>query len=164
MKKYFKRLYIILTIFLIFSFVSCVGLFSGKWATLSPDTTVRKSFENLQINTAFNYYITGSDSYPRSILGLNKVYTLNSNLWKKIEPTPEIFYFLVNNMRDRAATCCFQAVWGYSIMDDNSKQMGVWYSIDVPSLSIQITDNKEVIIYHPNDLLYKSYDDQMSDR
>ena len=156
MNKYFKRLCIISTIFLIFFFISCTGLFSSKWVTVSPDTAVTKSFENLQINPVFNYYITGSDSLPRSIFGLNKTYTLNSDLWKKIEPTPGIFYLLVNNMRSRGV------IFGYSISDENSKQIGVWYSIVVSGFSIQITDNREVIVYPPNDKLYQGYDDQMS--
>jgi hypothetical protein len=161
MKKYFKRLGIILIIFPIFPFVSCTGLLSGKLVAVSPDTAVTKSFENLQINPAFNYYITGSDSFPRSILGLNKTYTLNSDLWKKIEPTPEMFYLLVNNMRGKANRSGL-FIHGCSITDENSKQIGVWYSIVISGFSIRITENREVIVHPPNDILYKGYDDQFS--
>jgi hypothetical protein len=113
------------------------------------------SFQNLQINPDFNYYITGSDAFPRTILGLNKSYTLNSDLWKKIDPTPAVFRFLVNNMCSRGGF-----IPGYSINAENNRQIGVWYSITASGLFIQIDDNREAIVYPPNDKLYKSYDDQ----
>lgn len=159
MKNYFKIISYISTIFLLFSLSSCAGLYSGKAATVSPDDSVTKSFQKLQINPAFNYYTTGSDAFPRTILGLNKSYILNSDLWEKIEPTQAIFYTLVNNMRDRAYPRGLN-ILGCSITDENGKQIGVWYSVVISELSIRITENREVIIYPPNDKLYESYDDQ----
>jgi hypothetical protein len=154
MKIYFKKISYLLAIFLLFSLSSCAGLYSGKAATLTPDESVTKSFQELQINPAFNYFTTGSDAFPRIILGLNKSYTLNSDLWEKIEPTPAKFYLLVNNMRSRGT------ISGYSITDGNNKQIGVWYSITASGLFIQITDNYEVIVSPPRDQVYLGYDGQ----
>jgi hypothetical protein len=163
MKNNFKIMSYISTIFLLLFLISCAGFYSGKSATVSPDNSVTKSFQDLQINPSFNYYITGSDSFPRTILGLNKTYTFNSDLWKKIEPTPANFYLLVNNMRGKANSRGL-TVLGCSLTDENSKQIGVWYSIVVSGFSIRITENREVIVYPPNDKLYQGYDDQMSSK
>jgi hypothetical protein len=155
MKNYFRIAIYISVIFLLFSLSSCALLWPGKAATVSPDDSVTKSFQELQINSAFNYFATGSDAFPRTILGLNKSYTLNSDLWKKIEPTHAKFYLLVNNMRSRGM------ILGYSITDGTDKQIGVWYSITASGLFVQITDNYEVIVSPPPDRVYRGYDGQM---
>jgi hypothetical protein len=41
---------------------------------------VTKAFEKYQVNSNYNYYISGSDVYPNAIIGLDKALTLEPDL------------------------------------------------------------------------------------
>ena len=129
----------------------------GKFVT---NADVTAAFNKAEINPDFNYYISGSDTYPRSILGLNKAYKFDTNLWKKVELTPEELKELTTRMQQRAISCCGQTLFGFAILDEKGKQIGSWYSILVPGISIKMLGDRNVIIYPPNDRDYIRYDDQ----
>ena len=142
----------------ILSTVSCTSFKNyGKFVT---NADVTAAFNKAEINPDFDYYISGSDTYPRSILGLSKAYKFDSNLWKKVEFKPEELRDLITRMQQRAISCCGQIPFGFAILDAKGKQIGVWYSILVPGISIKMLDDRNVIIYPPNDIYYKSYDGQ----
>ena len=65
----------------------CSTVMFKNWGSIRPDIDATNDFEKFQINANLNYYISGSDVYPTSILGLNKAYTLDTDLWKQIEMT-----------------------------------------------------------------------------
>lgn len=156
-----NRLLLFVLLFLFFlATTDCTYLSDKNFGKFVPDADVTVAFNKSEINPAFNYYITGSDTYPRSILGLNKAYVLNSDLWKKVEFTPEELKELTTRMQQRALDCCKQTPFGFAVIDDKGRQVGIWYSILVPSISVKVLDNREVIIYPPNDKDYQSYDDQ----
>jgi hypothetical protein len=69
----------------------CSTIMFKNWGSIRPDTDMTNNFEKFQINANLNYYISGSNVYPTSILGLNRAYTLDTDLWKKIDTTPELF-------------------------------------------------------------------------
>jgi hypothetical protein len=83
---------------------------------------------------------------------------LDSNLWKEVELKPEELRELAARMQLRALHCR-QVQFGFAILDDKGKQIGVWYSIPVPGISIKMLDDQKVIIYPPNDSYYECYDD-----
>ena len=156
-----NRLLLFVLLFLVLlSITACTYLFNKNYGKFVPDADVTAAFNKSEINPDFNYYITGSDTYPRSILGLNKAYILDSNLWKKVELKPEELSELTTHMQQRALDCCMQGQFGFAILDDKGKQIGIWYSMLVPSISIKVPDDRKVIIYPPNDRDYQSYDDQ----
>jgi hypothetical protein len=156
-----KRLLLFALLFLVLeSITACAFLSNKNFGKFVPDADVTAAFNKSEINPDFNYYITGSDTYPRSILGLNKVYILDSHLWKKVELKPEELSELTARMQQRAMDCCMQGQSGFAILDDQGRQIGIWYSMLSPSISIKVSDERKVIIYPPNDRDYKSYDDQ----
>ena len=53
-----------------------------------------------------------------------------------------------------------QGEFGFAILDDKGKQIGIWYSIMIPGISIKMLDDRKVIIYPPSDSNYTCYDDQ----
>lgn len=156
-----NRLLLFALLFFVFlSTIACTFLSGKNYGKFVPDADVTAAFNKSEINPDFNYYITGSDTYPRSILGLNKAYILDSNLWKKVEFKPEELKELTARMRQRAMDCCMQVQFGFAILDDKGKQIGIWYSLLLPSISIKVLDDRKVIIYPPNDMDYRIYDHQ----
>ena len=140
----------------------CSTVMFKNWGSIRPDTDATNDFEKFQINANLNYYISGSDVYPTSILGLNKAYTLDTDLWKKIEMTPEIFSELVTNMRTRSIQCCGQTMHGFYIFDNKNNKIGVWYSLISGSIVVQMKEDSKVIIFPPrDDDSYRSYEGKL---
>ena len=149
MRKLFLSSFFIVAILLMFSCLGCAGLFTGRYGTIAPDTNAAKAFESFQISANINYYISGSDEYPNALMGLNKKYTLDSVLWKKIDPSPQRFKELVLNMQDKACQIGeFQN--GFIILDDKGNQIGIWYSILRAETPLLIKDDQHVEIYTPD--------------
>jgi hypothetical protein len=148
-------------LFLIFLSLTACAVFSTKdFGKFVPDDAVTAAFINAEINPDFNYYITGSETYPRSILGLNKAYTLKSDLWEQVEFKPKEFKELTARMRQRVIDCCGGRPLGFAVLDARGKQIGIWYSIRGTSVSIKVLDDRKVIVYPPNDKEYENYDEQ----
>ena len=130
-----------------------------NYGKISPDMAVTNAFETYQINPGYNYYISGSDVYPNAIIGLDKAYTLDSDLWKEVEMTPKKLRELVTDMKDKATTVNWgMPVNGFVMFDDKGNQIGVWYSILEAKTFLKMKDNRTVIIYTPDIDTYERYD------
>jgi hypothetical protein len=137
----------------------CAGTFFKNHGGITPDSEATKNFETCQINPAYNYYISGSDVYPNALMGLNKAYTLDSDLWKKIEPTPQEFREIVQNMQSKALSLG-QNQHGFAILDDSGKRIGVWYSLLSVRTVVQKKEGGKVVIHTPDLDTYQRYEDQ----
>jgi hypothetical protein len=154
----FKAASIVLSFVVFLSRMGC----AGKWGKIRPDADVTSSFEKFQINSDMEYYISGGDDYPTSILGLYKTYTLETDLWKKLEVTPKIFSYLVTNMQARLLTNSLDFQQGFAVLDNNGRQIGVWYSLLTGNIFVQIKDDNKVIIHPPADTVdYKRYEGRL---
>jgi len=142
----------------------CSTIISKNFGNIRPNTDVTNAFEKFQINSNLKYYISGSDTYPTSILGLNKSYTLDTDLWKKIDTTSELFSQLVTNMQTRSIQCCGESMHGFYIFDDKNNKIGVWYSLIRGSIVIQMKEDGKVVIFPPRDDVYIQYEDKTIDR
>jgi hypothetical protein len=152
--------------FLCFALISCAtvtDVLTKNWGKIVQDEQVRKSFETYSVSTDMNYYISGSDVYPFAILGLNKDYTLDSDLWKQVELTQALLQELVMDMQSKAWGFG-QSQFGFAVLDDQGKQIGIWYSILSASTSIQMKDDKKVMIYTPDPDTYKQYEERSDKR
>ena len=157
MNKYWKILFCILSCA---ALASCVGVKSSsakKWGKIVPDNEATAAFETYQINADFNYYISGSDVYPNAILGLNKAYTLDSTLWKKVELTPAKLQVMVVDMKSKARDIG-QKQFGFVVLDEQGRKIGVWYSLLTATAPVRIKDDNTVIIYTPDQDTYEKYE------
>ena len=136
-----------LFVFVMTSLVGCATLFKG-YGTIEPNREITHSIERYQIDPDLNYYISGPASTPNAIMGLKKSYTLDSDLWKKIEMTPAVIKNLVSNMQLRSAG--FGArLKGFVILDDKGRQLGVLYSLHDVDTFVKLKDENTVIINTP---------------
>lgn len=138
---------------ILLSSTSCKAPYKD-YGAIVPNKEVTQAFESYQIDSDLNYYISGSDMFPNAIMGLNKACTLDNDLWKKIEMTPEVFRNLVGNMQARASELSrFQH--GFTIIDSKGRQIGIWYSPLDAGAVIKIQDERTVIIHTPPLDLYE---------
>jgi len=127
----------------------CSGMLPKNYGTMAPDTNTTKAFDACRIDPAFHYYISGSDVHPNALLGLDKTLTLDSNLWKKIEPTPQAFCDMIRNMQMKALDIR-QSQHGFIIRDAHGTPIGVWYSILRATTIVETKTDRQVVIYTPD--------------
>ncbi len=122
----------------------CAGPHGRNYGRIIPDGDVTRAFEEYQSDPGVNYYISGSDVFPNAIMGLNKAYTLDSTLWKRVEMTPQALGDLVSNMQTKA-----RIQHGFVLVDNKGNRIGVWYSILTASTSLWMKDDHTVVILTP---------------
>jgi hypothetical protein len=148
----------VVVLVLVFSFWGCGG-FHGGYGAISPDRSVTRSFETYQINPDYHYYYSGSDVYPNALIGLDKQYALEPDLWKKIEPAQKDFRDVISQMQTRALGIG-QSQYGFAILDDKGRRIGVWYSLLRASTSVKVKDSRTVLIYQPPLNTYDRYEEE----
>ncbi len=142
------------------AFASCAAgktALTKNWGRIVPDSEVTKSFETYQVSPDSNYYISGSDVYPNAILGLNKAYTLDSTLWKKVELTQANLQVMVTDMKSKARDIG-QNQFGFVVLDNRGKKIGIWYSLLTATAPVRMKGDDEVIIYTPDQDTYEKYE------
>jgi hypothetical protein len=147
---------------LLLAVISCASgnvSLTGKWGKITPDTEAKTYFEKYQVNPDMNYYICGSDIYPNAILGLNKSYVLDSTIWKKVELTEATLGERVTDMKTRAIGFG-QGMFGFAVLDDKEKQIGIWYSLLSAATSVQVKEGNKVMIYSPDNDTYNRYEER----
>ncbi len=149
MHKYGKILIWIITCAALISCAAGNAAFTKNWGKIVPDNEVKNMFETYQVSPDFNYYISGSDVYPNAILGLNKAYILDSTLWKKIEMTETLLQVTVTDMKSKFMTSG-QNQFGFVVLDNRGKQIGIWYSILSATAPVHMKENNKVIVYTPD--------------
>lgn len=122
----------------------CIGPHTGQYGRFIPDRGVTEAFKAYQPDPGLNYYISGSDAYPNAIMGLNRAYTLDSALWKRVEMTPQALYKLVTNMQMKTL---FQH--GFVLTDPKGNRIGVWYSILSAATSLWMKNDHTVVVLTP---------------
>jgi hypothetical protein len=160
MYKYGKLLIGIITCAALISCAAVNTALTKDWGKIVPANEVKIFFETYQVSPDLNYYISGSDVYPNAILGLNKAYILDSTLWKKIELTEDLLQVLVTDMKSRALNSGINQ-FGFAVLDNQGKQIGIWYSILFATAPVQMKEDKKIIIYTPDHDTYEKNDEKI---
>ncbi len=138
-----------------------VPALAAGYGSIVPNSGVTLAFERYEADPDINYYHSGSDVGPDAIIGVNKAYTLDSNLWKKCT-SPADFKNHVSAMQNFATTRANTSLHGFIINDDRGMKIGVEYSpLNTPTFVRRVSE-KAVDIPTPNyqnrmSTLYNSY-------
>ena len=161
MQKYWRITFYVMCILIVLPSVGYTSSLFKNYGKITPDSNAAKAFETYQINPNYNYYISGSDVYPHAIIGLDKVYKLEPDLWKQVEMTPKKIRELVTDMQDKVRSLSVRlSLHGFAMIDDKGKQVGVWYSILRATTSLKMKDDHTVIIITPDIDTYLRYEDR----
>ena len=123
---------------------------SGHYGRLSINDDTEMLFENYRVLPDHRYYYSGSDAYPRVVIGIHKNYTLQSKLWKPVELTPEQLKKWVNFYGQ--ARKHLKTNNGSDILTETGEKIGIWYAFQewTDWSSIKIIDEKNINISTPN--------------
>lgn len=161
MKKHWKTTFYVMCILIVLPSVAFTSSLFKNYGKITPDRDATKAFETYQINSNYNYYISGSDVYPNAIMGLDKAYKLEPDLWKQVDMTPQKFRELVIDMQNKVRSVDIRlALHGFAIFDDKGRQIGAWYSILAATTSLMMKDDRTVIIITPDIDTYLRYDNR----
>ena len=132
-----------------------------NYGNITPDRDATDAFNTYQINPNYNYFISGSDAHPNVILGLDKAYKLEPDLWKPVEMTPQKFRELVIDTENYVRSLNIKlSLKGFAVFDDKGKQIGIWYSILSATTRVMMKDDSTVVINTPAVNTYLKYDDR----
>jgi hypothetical protein len=160
MQKEWKPILYVLCFLILLPCAGCAGTLFKNYGSIVPDGSVTAAFDKYQVNPNYNYYYSGSEVYPSAIIGLDKAYALDSDLWKKVDMTPAKLREIVMNMKDKAQTVNFGApIHGFAMLDDRGKQIGVWYSILKAKTFLKMKDSNTVIIDTPDINTWLQFED-----
>ena len=160
MKKDWRIIGYVMCILMVLTSAACMTSLNN-YGQIAPDRNVTNVFKTYQINPNYNYYISGSDTHPNAIMGLDKAYKLEPDLWKPVDMTPQKLRELVIDTENYLRSMDIRLVLqGYTISDDQGKQIGIWYSILAATKSVMMKDDRTVIIITPDIDTYLRYDNR----
>jgi hypothetical protein len=104
----------------IFTIIGCVS----NYGSVRSDTGVRLTFVKHQVVDDHTYYYYGFAGEPDAIVGIRNDYTLESDLWKKIDFSKNSFQVMVDRVGSRNSS----SRSGYSIYDPQKNRIGIMLS------------------------------------
>lgn len=113
---------------------------TGNYGRLSPDNGITAAYNAHHSDPQCSYFISGPDDFPNAIMGLDKAFTLDNDLWKGIDPPQGKIKNLVDNMTLRAAERN-AFLQGYAMLDEKGHKIGNFFSL--PGLDIAIKRSGE---------------------
>jgi hypothetical protein len=130
--------------------MACTGQLFRNFGRINLSSEITGAFENYSVNADFLYYISGPSEYPNAIIGLHRDYRIDpESLWKKVEMTPKTMRKTVENMKEKSYNRLL-SLYGFELLDPESKPIGVWYSIPTARTCLQIKDDGTVRIDTPD--------------
>lgn len=119
----------------------------ARYGVVQPSTEVDKAFENHQVMPSHRYYIDGSDVKPNAILAVHNDYTLRSNLWRPVSPTPAQLKEWVAEMTRYRGYALY--TFGAKMVGPDGQVVGFWYS-PYQTTQVLVEKDKTVQINTPN--------------
>ncbi len=123
---------------------------SGRYGTLRPSKKATADYESFLVNPELRYYISGPDLYPNAVMGMARVWALDSDLWKQRDLESKGMRELVVNMQANAGQS-LASLHGFDILDDKGSRIGTWYSLPGLDVMIRITGENRVIVSTPSE-------------
>ena len=171
----YKSIVFLGTAWLLFMLAGCSGV--GKtlhnYGEIRPNSDVSAAFEGYVIKPELMYYISGSESEPNVIIGIDKRYTLVSDLWKHRVLKPPMLphglpekgtlRYYVDGMNAKTSQLNM-ILQGFDIMDNQGNDIGDWYSILIAPTSVQLMGDKQISIAPQPLDIYERYEREGTDR
>jgi hypothetical protein len=142
---------IVLIVLLAFS--GCAAL-KANYGSIVPDQAAQKDFEAFAMDPKMNYYYSGPDIAPNALIGLNKDYVLDNDLWKPISADPKVFKSLIRGMQSKGQQYQ-KPQYGFVMKDHQDKPIGVWYSmLFLKRMIVRMGEGNKVNVYTPELMAY----------
>ena len=149
------QILIALGIIAIFLITIVIWRFGERYGKIRPSRDVTEAYDRFRVDPNLHYYISGSDVYPNAIIGIDKAWIMESDLWKKKDLSSQDMKELVQNMRAKSAERIL-TLHGFDIFDNRGRKIGDWFSIMGVIMTVEIRGEKRVIVHTPPLDTYRS--------
>ncbi|MGE5798809.1 MAG: hypothetical protein ACM337_00620, partial [Syntrophaceae bacterium] len=124
-----EKTFIILVVALIIGFIVLFISRSGEnYGMLKPSETVTAFFESHRREPNLDYWFSGPESHPLTVIGVEKRFRFDSaQHWVKVGPEGESLQRLIEGMRSKALQTN-RNLRGFEMVDQRGERIGVWYS------------------------------------
>ena len=146
-----EKTFIILVVALIIGFIVLFISRSGEnYGMLKPSETVTASFESHRREPDLDYWFSGPESHPLTIIGVEKRFRFDSaQHWMKIEPEEESLQRLIEGMQSKALQMN-RNLRGFEMVDQRGERIGEWYSAVGIQAVIKRTGIDSVEVWPPS--------------
>jgi len=139
---------LILAIFLV-TLTGCAATAGKKSAGVVHSREATDIWHSYEVLPNYKYYISGAESRPWYIIGIDEKYELTSKNWKPVDLTPEMLKNWFNYIRPRVGYS--QSPFGAFITDSKGERIGLWYSVRDWRLTgtASVGENNRVTVTRP---------------
>ena len=135
-------------------FIGFIVLFisrSGEnYGMLKPSETVTASFESYRQAPDLDYWFSGPESQPLTIIGVEKRFRFDSaEHWMKVGPGEESLKRLVEGMQSKALQRN-RNLRGFEMVDQRGERIGEWYSTAGIQAVIKRTGIDSIEVWPPS--------------
>lgn len=112
----------------------CVATATNKnLGAIRESHEVTRQYRALQINPNYNYFYSGTKQNPDAILGMDKIYTVQSKFWHPVDLSEEQLKYWVTWGDRQSSDEGFSSRYlgkymGAYILDPTGRTIGDWYS------------------------------------
>ena len=126
----YKRSQIYVTGFLMVILILVSGCVTttGDFGRLVHNDKVTQTFEDFKVNPDYQYYYSGTITYPRAVVGISKNFTMDSELWTPIELTSKHLHSWILVHANRVIKN--YRSYGSDIIAPDGEHIGIWYSLE----------------------------------
>jgi hypothetical protein len=119
----------------------------ANYGRLESNPDITRAFETYQIMPDHTYYYRGTFSRPFVMVGINKNYELNSNLWVEVDPQSKDFRTLIDRISLQGMGRSTRP-WGFTILDHSGSEVGKWYSA-IRAAAVEVNENGQIVKLAP---------------
>jgi len=123
-------------------------LSGGRYGQLRPSREALDAYRSFRVDPGREYYTSGPDAWPHAVMGLDRSWGLEPDLWKRRDLDDRGMKALVGGMQARAMER-LAPLEGFEILDDKGAVIGEWFSAPGLSIVIRIIGDRRVCITTP---------------
>jgi len=124
-----EKTFLILAVALVIGFIVLFISRSGQnCGMLKPSETVTAAFESHRRAPDLDYWFSGPESHPLTVIGIEKRFRFDSaQHWVKVAPEGKSLQRLIEGMQSRALVMN-RNLRGFEMIDQRGERIGEWYS------------------------------------
>jgi hypothetical protein len=145
-----EKTFVIVVIALFIGFIVLFVSRSGEnYGMLKPSETATANFQSFQIVSGLDYWFSGPESHPVSVIGVEKRFRFDTaSHWVRVNGEEELKR-LVTGMQSEALQRN-RNFSGFEMVDQRGERIGEWYSVPGIQAVIRRTGTDSVEVYPPS--------------
>ena len=118
---------VLVLVMILITLTGCAAAGGIKSSGVVHSREATEIWHSYEVLPNYNYYISGAESRPWYIIGIDDKYSLTSKNWKPVDLTPEMLDKWINYYRPRVGYD--PKVYGSFIIKPDGERVGLWYSM-----------------------------------